>query len=55
MNFGHLEWENDSMVIHFGQMKNVQFGGKQDPKHVFANPIIPENCPILAVGIYYLS
>jgi hypothetical protein len=32
MKFGHLEWENDSMVIYFGQMKNDQFVEKQDPK-----------------------
>jgi hypothetical protein len=43
MKFGHLEWENDSMVSYFGQMKNEQFGEKRDPKHIFANPIMPEN------------
>jgi hypothetical protein len=55
IKFGHLEWENDSMVIYYGQMKNDQFGEKRDPKHIFANPIMPEICPILAVGIYLMS
>jgi hypothetical protein len=29
MKFGHLEWENDSMVIYFRQMNNAQFGEKK--------------------------
>jgi hypothetical protein len=42
MNFGYLEWENDSMVVFYGQMKNDQIGEKMDPKHIFANPLMPE-------------
>lgn len=48
----HMEWEGDSMVMYFAHMKNDQEGKRKDPKHVFANPLLPEICPILALAIY---
>ncbi len=41
--------------IYICQAKNDQEGEISDfPKHVFANPVMPEICPVLAIGIYFL-
>lgn len=49
----HLIWENDSLGIYFCHMKNDQTGERpKDPRHVYANPLIPEICPILSLAIY---
>jgi hypothetical protein len=54
--YDHLEWSEDSLSIYFAQMKNDQGGDKpRDPRHIYANPVIPEVCPILALGIYWMS
>ncbi|OWY95648.1 hypothetical protein PHMEG_00034291 [Phytophthora megakarya] len=35
-------------------MKNEQDGSRpRDPRNVYANPIIPEICPVLGFGIYF--
>ncbi|ETK79216.1 hypothetical protein L915_14904 [Phytophthora nicotianae] len=35
-------------------MKNDQAGDRpQDPRHVYANPLEPTICPILALGVYW--
>lgn len=52
---GHMEWRNDSLVIYFAHMKNDQNGDKaHTARHIFANPVHPEICPILALGIHLL-
>lgn len=51
---GHIEWVEDSMCIYFAHMKNDQQGERpRDPRHIYANPLQPEVCPILALGIYW--
>ena len=51
--FEHIEWREDALCIYFAQMKNDQMGEKtRDPRHVYANPIIPHICPILALALY---
>ena len=36
-------------------MKNDQMAEKpRDPRHIYANPLIPEICPILALAIFWL-
>jgi hypothetical protein len=51
----HMDWNGDALHIYICQAKNDQEGEKSDfPKHVFANPVMPEICPILAIGIYFL-
>ena len=51
----HMEWHNDSLAIFFAHMKNDQIGErKRDPRHIYANPIDPIVCPILALGIYFI-
>ena len=47
-----MEWKEDSLQIFFSQMKNDQMAEKpRDPRHVYANPLMPEICPILALAI----
>ena len=51
----HLEWINDSLGVYFAQQKNDQTGERpRDPRHIYANPIMPEVCPILSLGVYLL-
>ncbi|OWY92648.1 hypothetical protein PHMEG_00038264, partial [Phytophthora megakarya] len=50
----HLAWREDSTIIYFAHMKNDQDGNRpRDPRSVYANPIIPEICPVLGFGIYF--
>ncbi|POM67004.1 Hypothetical protein PHPALM_17059 [Phytophthora palmivora] len=54
--FSHLEWRNDALCVYFGHMKNDRRGTRpRDPRHMYANPIMPEICPILAIGVYWVS
>jgi len=51
-----MKWTNDSLGIYFAHMKNDQFGERpRDPRHIYANPLIPEICPILSLGLYLLT
>lgn len=52
--FSHMSWKEDSLAILFAQMKNDQDGEQKVPRHVYANPLIPEISPILSLGIYFL-
>ena len=53
--FKHLEWREDALCVYFAHMKNDQTGSKKrDPRHVYANPVMPSCCPITALGIYLL-
>lgn len=52
----HLNWENDCLVVFFGKMKNDQEGETlRDGRHVYANPMNPSVCPILALSIYLMT
>ncbi|KAG6944071.1 hypothetical protein JG688_00017282 [Phytophthora aleatoria] len=49
----HISWEEDSLAIRFGHMKNDQDGTRhRDARHNYANPFLPEICPILYLAIY---
>ena len=51
----HLEWIGDSLGIYFAHTKTDQTGDRpRDPRHVYANPLMPEICPILSLAIYFL-
>lgn len=53
--FSHMEWREDALAIYFAHMKNDQRGQKaKHPRHVYANPLMPEICPILALGMYLI-
>jgi hypothetical protein len=49
--YNHMEWGEDALSIYFAHMKNDQTGSRpRDPRHLYANPLMPEICPILALG-----
>ena len=51
----HLQWSEDALCVVFPKMKNDQTGERpRDPRHVYANPLMPEICPVLSLGIYLL-
>jgi len=48
----HIEWKEDCMIIVFAKHKGDQTGdGLSNDKHVYANPLCAESCPILAIAI----
>lgn len=51
----HMHWFEDALAIRFAHQKNDQFGERnRDPRHIYANPLKPETCTILSLGIYFL-
>ena len=53
--FRHMGWKDDHMWICFPHSKTDQVGERNEPKSIYANPICPAICPILAMGVYLLS
>ncbi|ETL41182.1 hypothetical protein L916_07778 [Phytophthora nicotianae] len=52
----HIEWGGESLRVYFAHMKNDQGGDRpRDPRHVYANPLQPSVCPILALAIYWAT
>jgi hypothetical protein len=50
---GHISWEGDALAVRFGHMKNDQEGTRpRDARHIYANPLLPEICPILSLAVY---
>jgi hypothetical protein len=55
LNLAHMGWADDCLRINFALQKNDQEGDQgQQVRHVFANPLNPAVCPILALGVYLL-
>ena len=50
----HLDWKDDALTILFCQTKTDQSGDRAHNRHVYANPLKPEICPILALGVFLL-
>ena len=56
IRFEHLEWKEDALGIFFTHQKNDQMGQKpRDARHVYANPLQPEICPVLALALYWIT
>lgn len=53
--FKHISWENDCLVIVLPRHKGDQEGRNAFPKHIFANPLNPAVCPVLALAIYVFT
>ena len=52
----HLEWRDDCLLYYILRSKGDQEGSlSSDPWHVYANPMKPDICPILALGKYLLA
>ena len=52
----HMKVCDDAIGIHFAHQKNDQEGNRpKDPRHVYANPVMPEISVFLALGLYFLT
>jgi len=48
----HVDWREDSLLVTFARHKGDQTGeGLGNEKHVYANPMNPQVCPILALAV----
>ena len=55
---GHLGWREDALTIDFGHGKGQQAGCEGEPRDtrlLYANPMMPEICPVLALGAFLAS
>ena len=52
----HMHWDADAMKIYLPVTKTDQRAERpRDAKHVYANPLQPAVCPILAMAIYLFT
>jgi integrase len=52
LRFHHFDWKEDCMLITIPRHKGDQEGNRVVPVHVYANPLNPELCPVLALAIH---
>lgn len=56
LHLEHIQWNGDCLRVTFPKSKGDQTGeGLGNVKHVYANPLKPEICCMLAMSIYFLS
>lgn len=56
--FENCIWRGDCFGISVKRTKTNQDGSRDiqaDVKHIYANPLMPEVCPILALAMYFLA
>jgi hypothetical protein len=51
----HISWEGDSLIVTTPKHKGDQEGAKCFPRHVYANPLNPFICPVLALALLTFS
>ena len=52
----HINWEDDCLVVTLTKHKGDQTGEQEGrAKHVYANPFMPQVCPVLALAVYIFS
>ena len=51
----HFSWKEDALVVAIPKHKSDQQAAKTYAKHVFANPLNPQVCPILALSLAIFS
>jgi hypothetical protein len=47
----HIKWSNDALVCTLPKHKGDQRGDKIVDRHIYSNPMKPEVCPILSLGV----
>ena len=47
----NIHWKGDAVCIYFGVPKSDQEGDKRVPRHIYANPDMPQICPILSLAM----
>jgi hypothetical protein len=51
MKLDYFSWAGDAMVVHLVRHKGDEAGVKCFPKHLYANPLKPEMCPVLSLAV----
>lgn len=51
----HIDWVGDALTIEEQGQKADQTGEDKYPKHIYANPLNPSICPILALAVLVFS
>ena len=51
LRFDQIRWDGDSMAVKLATTKCNQQGKDIKDKFVFANPVVPEVCPVLLLGL----
>jgi hypothetical protein len=52
----HMDWHGDHLRVFFAHMKTDQEGNtSRYPRAVYANPLKPSVCPVLALALYFLT
>ena len=55
ISFGQLKWSGDHLKVYFSTHKSDKLGEcKEEPRHVYSNPIKPVVCPIRAIASYLM-
>jgi hypothetical protein len=54
-NYQHIWWEGDHLKILTPKQKNDQSGVRAYPKSVYANPLDPIICPVLALALWVIA
>ncbi|OWZ06239.1 hypothetical protein PHMEG_00021533 [Phytophthora megakarya] len=56
IHHGHMEWSGYAFCIYFAHQKNDQEGSRpSDPRHIYANPLNPVICPVLAIAKFWAT
>jgi hypothetical protein len=53
--YQHLQWKDDTLLVGIPRHKGDQDGSSARSVRIFANPLEPLICPILALGVQLLS
>ncbi len=55
IHLAHLQWSEDRLLVYFRKQKNDQNGTRStEPRSIYANPVKPEVCSILALGLFFV-
>lgn len=49
--YDHVRWDGDSLIVELPKHKGDQEGDRQHPRHLYANPLNPVICPVLALAM----
>lgn len=49
----HIDWDSDALTIEEQGHKGDQTGENKFAKHIYANPIQPHKCPVLALAVLF--
>jgi hypothetical protein len=56
LRLGHLQWQDDSLVVYFAHQKNDQQGKRTAfRRHLFCNPFNKYVCPVFALSLWLAS